>query len=301
MLVQLGENNERVAEVQKLLSLLGYDLVMDGDFGKKTERSVKAFQKRYGLINDGIVGDETLQALKAAQKRSSKEDKSSITEQEYSFEINRNHLLSSKQYIKQVHKKNQLYLHFTAGSPSAKGVINYWGGNAPRIATAYLIDGDRGGIFECFNPKYWSYHLGVKGTKGRLDKASIGIEICNYGPLKKKGNEFFAWPNDFSSTKVDPSKVYTLQREFRGFYHYEAFTEDQIKATELLLEHLIKSYNINIQSSFDYSWFDYDESVIKNKKDGIWSHTTVRKDKCDLYPDHRIIEMLNRLANKYGK
>ena len=301
MLLKLGDRNEKVAEAQKLLSLLGYDLIIDGSFGKKTQRSIKAFQKRYGLMNDGLIGDETFEALKAAQKKSAKEERHPLPEQKYNLEINRNHKLSSSQYIKQVHEKNQLYLHFTAGSGNAKGVIDYWDGNEPRIATAYVIDGYGGNIFECFNPKYWSYHLGVKGTRGRLDKASIGIEICNYGPLKKKGDKFYAWPGDFSNTTVDPSKVYSLERSFRGFNYYEAFTDDQIKATELLLGHLIRTYNINVQSSFDYSWFDFDPSVIKNKKDGIWSHTSVRKDKFDLYPDHRIIDMLNRLANKYGR
>jgi|TARA_R110000851_G_scaffold85152_3_gene185310 N-acetyl-anhydromuramyl-L-alanine amidase AmpD len=301
MLLQIGDRNEKIAEAQKLLSMLGYDLVIDGSFGKKTQRSVKAFQKRYGLMNDGVIGDETFEALKAAQRKSAKENKNPIPDQKYNFEINRNQKLSRSQYIKQVHDKNQLYLHFTAGSASAKGVIDYWDGNQPRIATAYVIDGYAGNIFECFNPKYWSYHLGVKGTKGRLDKASIGVEICNYGPLKKKGDKFYAWPENFSNTTVDPSKVYTLQREFRGFHYFEAFTDEQITATELLLDHLIRAYKINVQSSFDYSWFDFDPSVIKNKKDGIWSHSSVRKDKLDLYPDHRIIEMLNRLANKYGK
>lgn len=301
MILQLGDKNEKVAEAQKLLSLLGYDLVIDGHFGSKTQRSVKAFQKRFGLENDGIIGDETFEALKAAQKRSSKEERHDIQPMTYNFEINRNHKLSRNQYIRQEFEKNQIYLHFTAGGPDAKRVIDYWDGNEPRIATSYVIDGYGGNIYECFNPKYWSYHLGVKGTKGKLDKGSIGIEICNYGPLKKKGDQFFAWLNNFSSTKVDPSKVYSLQRDFRGYHHYEAFKDEQILATELLLEHLIRSFKINVQSNFDYSWFDYDQSVIDKKKDGIWSHTTVRKDKCDLYPDHRVIEMLNRLANKYGR
>ncbi len=301
MLLQLGDKGEKVMEAQKMLSLLGYDLIIDGHFGEKTQRSVKAFQKRFGLPNDGIIGDDTFEALKTAQKRTAKEEKREAAPLSYNFEINRDHLLSKNQYIRQEFEKNQIFLHYTAGSPNARGVIDYWDSNEPRIATAYVIDGENGSVYECFNPKYWSYHLGVKGTNGKLDKASIGIEICSYGPLKRKGDKYYAWPNDFSSTVVDPSRVYSLQREFRGFNYYEAFTEEQIKSTEILLESLIRTFKINIQSNFDYSWFDYDESVIKNKKDGIWSHTTVRKDKMDIYPDHRIIEMLNRLANKYGQ
>ena len=58
-----------------------------------------------------------------------------------------------------------------------------------------------------------------------------------------------------------------MQREFRGFNYYEAFTEEQIKSTEILLESLIRTFKINIQSNFDYSWFDYDESVIMGNGD----------------------------------
>jgi N-acetyl-anhydromuramyl-L-alanine amidase AmpD len=301
MNIKLKDSGQKVAEIQKLLSLLGYDLIIDGDFGRKTQRSVKAFQKRFGLLNDGVVGPVTYEALKVAQKRTAREDSHDASDLSYKFEIEKGFQLSREQFIKQIQDKNQIFLHFTAGGPNAKNVIRYWEGNEPRIATAYIIDGYEGKIFECFNPQYWSYHLGVKGTKGKLDKGSVGIEICSYGPLKKKGDEFFAYPNNFSSTKVDVDKVYSLQREYRGFNYYEAFTEEQIISLEQLLEYLIKAFKINIQSSFDYSWFDYDKSVIKGAKDGIWSHTTVRKDKYDLYPDHRIIDMLNRLANKYGK
>ena len=40
------------------------------------------------------------------------------------------------------------------------------------------------------------------------------------------------------------------------------------------------------------------ENVIKTKRPGIWTHTNVRKDKQDSYPDHRLFELLNRIKDK---
>lgn len=302
MILQLGDKGLEVAELQKLLSMIGYDLVIDGDFGPKTKRSVKAFQKKMGLLNDGTVDSSTMEALKLAQPKKAKEQSgSSSSSGRYPFEVIDSHRLKPEQYIRQTQKKSQIFLHYTASGPSARGVIDYWNSDEPRIATAFVIDGYKGEIYECFNPDFWSYHLGVKGTKGALDKASIGIEICAYGPLVERNGQFYAWPNNFSTVKIPENKVYKLTRQFRGYNLFEALTDEQIASLEKLLEFLIPVYNIDIQSEFDYTWFDFNDQVIRDRIPGIWSHTTVRKDKYDLYPDHRIIDMLNRLSRKFYK
>ena len=42
----------------------------------------------------------------------------------------------------------------------------------------------------------------------------------------------------------------------------------------------------------------YDANIVKNNTPGIWSHTSVRKDKQDTYPDDRLMAMLNRIKKK---
>lgn len=42
-------------------------------------------------------------------------------------------------------------------------------------------------------------------------------------------------------------------------------------------------------------FYEYDEKVIKDHIPGIWAHTTVRVDKSDIYPDKRIIQMIESL------
>lgn len=296
-MVKYGDNGLEVTEVQKLLSMLGYDLIVDGGFGDKTNRSLKAFQKKVGLLDDGVAGPKTIEALKAAQKRTSKEEKSTAPDKDYrNLLINKNFPLDSTQYLKQSTPKDKLFIHFTAGGPSAQNVIKYWGSDEPRVSTAFVIDGDRGEIFECFNPDYWSFHLGIKGTNGALDKSSIGIEICAWGPLTKKGDKFITYKN----TEVEPENVYELAQPFRGFSYFHKFSDAQLESLEMLLQHLIEEYNIPVQKSFDMNWFDFKQDLVDKKNPGIWTHVNVRKDKTDSYPDQRLLDMLNRLAKKYN-
>ena len=64
--IRRGSKGETVAEMQGVLERLGYDLGscgVDGDFGRMTEKAVKAFQKDHGLKTDGICGPRTWKEL----------------------------------------------------------------------------------------------------------------------------------------------------------------------------------------------------------------------------------------------
>ena len=52
-----------MAEIQKQLQSLGYDVAADGDYGPATTEAVKAFQSTKGLEADGLVGASTYSAL----------------------------------------------------------------------------------------------------------------------------------------------------------------------------------------------------------------------------------------------
>lgn len=55
-----------VKTLQELLNQLGASLMVDGDFGSKTDAAVKAFQKKAGLKQDGKYGDQTHAVLMVA-------------------------------------------------------------------------------------------------------------------------------------------------------------------------------------------------------------------------------------------
>lgn len=52
-----------IAEVQRALNKVGFNLQPDGVFGRNTEAAVQRFQQRKGLTPDGIVGNATKAAL----------------------------------------------------------------------------------------------------------------------------------------------------------------------------------------------------------------------------------------------
>jgi len=59
ILLQRGDKGEEVKKLQKYLTSVGFYLVVDGDYGPRTEGAVKAFQKREKLEITGYVNDIT--------------------------------------------------------------------------------------------------------------------------------------------------------------------------------------------------------------------------------------------------
>ena len=93
--------------------------------------------------------------------------------------------ISFKGFYAQETNKSQIYLHHTAGGPSADQVYQWWESNPVRVATCVVIDAS-GEIVQGFKSEYWAYHLGLTNDVFKkngctfipLDKSSIGIEIC---------------------------------------------------------------------------------------------------------------------------
>ncbi len=298
-MITLGDKGPEVAQLQKYLSMLGYDLIIDGDFGNRTLRSLKAFQKKYGLAVDGVAGPKTFAALKAAQKRTSKEEKESKYGKDYGdLSVNTEFGQPSEQYVRQTTSKDKIFIHYTVSGPDAKSVIKYWDKNSERVSTAFVISGrgsEDGKIYEAFNPDYWSFHLGVKGSKGKLDRSSVGIEICAWGRLDKKGGKFF---NAYGE-EVPADEVYTLEKPWREETYYHAYSQKQLESLEKLLIWIINEYNIPVQNiEFNRNWAEYNNDAVSGKLTGILTHTNVRADKQDTYPDERLFEILNKVRVK---
>ena len=186
-------------------------------------------------------------------------------------------------------------MHHTAGGGNAEAVSRYWNGNTERIATAFIIGAD-GLIVQCFSSKHWSWHLGVgqKEFKAQgvpyknLNKTSVGIEVCNWGYLKEKNGKFYNYVN----APVPESMVTTLDEPYKGYKHWYKYTDAQIESTRQLVVYLCETYDI--PKDYRAEIFGLDVEAFKNTK-GIYTHNSVRKDKSDIYPCPRMIEMLKNL------
>lgn len=206
-------------------------------------------------------------------------------------------------------KKTIIYLHHTAGSHRPDWVINAWNkdqnedGSTRRIATSFVIggkstrDGDGtwdGVILRSFPESNWAWHLGVGGTNGIFDKVSIGIEMCNYGPLTKtKTGEFMTYVN----TPVPEDQVVKLETPFRSFNYYHKYTDKQISSLRWLLIYLGNKFGVNLRLGLQENikketffmpnnlsileqqkWLNSNGYVGKNgnplKEDGMWGENT---------------------------
>lgn len=193
--------------------------------------------------------------------------------------------LAANQYYQGVYPKKYIFCHHTAGG-SAASAIAWWASTPEHIATPYLIDRD-GTIYECFDPKYWAYHLGVKGNSA-IEKASIGIEICSYGALTQKGGKWVT----YTGREIQAAQSVRLDAPFRGYQVWEAYTPAQIASLKLLLPYLISRFGIQLQVDRKNFWEYKNPATLPP---GVYSHSTVRKDKIDIFPQKELVELVYSL------
>lgn len=228
-------------------------------------------------------------------------------------------LLTDEEYVKKQTKKNTIWLHHTAGGSRPDWTIGGWekdylrdtngnpvidanGNPKPlRVGTNFVIGRKSsstsdilwdGRIMRAIDDRYWAYHLGINHRNSEeLNSKSISIELCNYGPLTLNKNGLFL---NYVNKVVSEKDVVELDKPFRGYKYWERYTEKQLDSLSKLITYLQNRWEIEIERGiYDESWFNYDEKWFTTG--GLRSHTQVRRDKFDLFPQKELIEMLNSL------
>ena len=212
--------------------------------------------------------------------------------------------LSSDQYIQEECAKYQIYLHHTAGNASARNCVFNWNNDdRGRIATCVVISNQGasnshdGEIVQAFSSKYWAYHLGLKNDHFKrfdtpyiaLDKFSIGIEICAWGPLTLKDGKFYNYVN----REVPADQVCELEQPFKGHKYYHKYSDAQIESVKNLLLYWNDVYDIPLDYNEDI--WGLTERAYKMEA-GVFTHNSVRSDKTDVFPQPELIEMLKSLS-----
>lgn len=181
----------------------------------------------------------------------------------------------SSYYYQSTTEKKSICLHFTVGY--IKSDIGALAKKDNHVSVQYVVD-RQGNIYRLFDDKYWSYHLGNKavGTNTVMSKQSIGIEISNYGPLKKKEDGYYdAYGNLYSNCDAD-----VVACDYRGYKYFAKMTEAQEKAVINLIDYLCYKHGIEIKfkDNIDQVFSTDKEATEFN---GIYAHTSVRSDKFD--------------------
>lgn len=211
----------------------------------------------------------------------------------------------SDQYIMEETVKTQLYLHHTAGNPNPFATFEWWASTPERVATCIAIGGKPGktgswkdgDIFQGFSSKYWAYHLGLKeeifnfyGLPYRsLDKNSIAVEVCNWGQLRKdKAGRFW----NYVDRAVPFDEVCELEVPYKGYKYYHAYTDAQIESLYELIKLWEQKYGLTFKYNSDI--WEVNARALSGEP-GLYSHTSVRKDKNDISPQPKLIAMLQSL------
>ncbi len=224
------------------------------------------------------------------------------------------HLLTTDEYYHEIFEKDTLYIHHTAGSHRPDWTIDGWerdrtkSGVRLKVATSYVIGGiDRatrttdfdGKVYNAFPDNMWAHHLGLKTANNELlNKKSIGIEVCNYGPLTKTRDSKYI---NYVNSEVPEDMVIDLGKSFRGFQYYQKYTSNQLISLKALMVDIANRHKkIDLKAglhqfvNMNENMFDFNASAAKGTP-GVWSHSNVRTDKFDMFPHPQLIELLKNI------
>lgn len=198
-------------------------------------------------------------------------------------------------YYREEYAKSQIYLHHTAGGPNANSVFQYWESQPARVATCVAISRS-GEIVQGYSSKLWAFHLGLKNEHFKkhgvqylnLDKTSIGIEICAWGPLTKKGQKYF----NYVGGEVDADEVTELTKPWKGTKYWHSYSDAQIESVKQLLLYWRDKYEIPLDYNEDI--WGVTKRALTNQK-GVFTHNSVRPDKSDVFPQPELVDMLKSL------
>jgi len=304
MLLKRGSKGSHVKELQTALKLSA-----DGIFGADTELAVRRFQSENGLTADGIVGTKTWEAIGIDTDSEASAEESQYTTKD-GLVIDRQYL-DKDEYVRDYGKIEPLgfFLHHTAGWDNPYNTVAGWNKDKRgRVATQYCIGGSNvkgktkhdGVVVECFPNNYLGWHLGKVGNF-KISKLSGGVELNNFGYLKKKGDKYYTYVN----TEVKPEYVCDLGYKFRGHQYWHAYTDKQIESLRLLILHLRDIYpKMDLENGLPKllkegvhpkDAFEFNTDAYNAKQFGLWTHTNVRKDKFDCFPQPELVEMLKQL------
>lgn len=184
--------------------------------------------------------------------------------------------LSRGQYIYENTPKSGIVLHHTVGG-TAQSTVEFWKSTKDRIATAFIIERD-GKIFQCFDPKFWAYHIG-DGSNNADNKRMIGIELASEGALIEKTGQLYKF-NARRGNEVRRDTVYDNVTTYRGYRYFDAYEKAQIDAVIFLVNTLCDRFKIPRQTPKDLTNY----LPTWKRFTGIVSHTHLRRDKSDVHP-----------------
>lgn len=323
MLVKLGHKGESVKEIQTLLKQKGvYFGKIDGDYGPLTKDAVERFQRKMGLGVDGIVGTITFAELLDGIDTDRQGYNPNIVDTDDKLQYLGEYTTRSGLVIERVYldtdeyvqdygiiKPKNLFIHHTAGWDNPYNVAHGWNVDTKgRVATQYIIGGLNinnntkydGKVIETFPDGYIGWHLGKVGNFN-ASKYSVGIELTSFGYVNEKGGKYY----NYVGKVVPNEQVVDLGYEFRGYRYWHKYSDAQIESLRKLILHIQRIYpTIDISKGLiselstktPAKAFEFNSKAYNALEYGMWTHTNVRKDKFDCFPQEELVNMIKSLG-----
>ena len=214
--------------------------------------------------------------------------------------------LNEGKYYQEVTPKSIIVLHHTESREDLRTDLETFANDPLRITPNIIILRD-GTAHQLFSSSYWSHHIGLdkriikelgiedfNSRNDTLEKSSISIELDNLGRLEKLDTNRYRTVQGGIKT-IDDSLVVEYSKPFKGFTHYESYTDEQLNTLGELL--LYFNQQLDIKIKFKEDMFNFNMDALKGKK-GLWTHGSFIQEKSDLHPDTKLVELLKKINIK---
>jgi N-acetyl-anhydromuramyl-L-alanine amidase AmpD len=147
-----------------------------------------------------------------------------------------------------------IVIHYTA-SGSGRGVLSWFKNPSARVSAHYVLDRD-GTIYQVVKDEDTAWHAGLAARRGLSDEENakrrerdaslqpnqrgVGIEVVNWGLLRRDGDNYFTWFNNWTTP-------YTGEVKAAKGRHWAAYTEQQYEKLVSLVSFLCKKYEVPVQ------------------------------------------------------
>lgn len=295
MVLKEGSRGPLVKDLQVFLKVKD-----EMGFGPKTKAAVEKYQKDNFLIVDGIVGRQTWDHMGIAT--------TDISEKQLVTDLGLTilpHYLPAGEYIispdgKPI-KNEYAFIHHTAGWNDPYKVIDSWGrDDRGAVATEFVLGGQKitdnnadhdGVMLQAFPQGCQGWHLGAVGSD-YMRRHSVALEICSFGYIENGKTYTGVTPNAKQLTHLD--------KPFRGKKVWHRYSDAQLIATRKWILFIAERDQIDVRVGL-IQWlkalgpekaFEFNEDAYNGKIKGLLTHTNVRKDKWDNFPQPELCDML---------
>lgn len=107
--------------------------------------------------------------------------------------------------------------------------------------------------------------------------------------MTEKGQAFIS----YAGTKIPDSQIIEYDTPYRGYTHYQKYTDAQLENVGQLIKYLAQKYQIDVKY-VGKQIFDICPDALCGKL-SLFTHTSVRTDKMDCHPQPELIQLLEGL------